>query len=170
LRVCKRENVLNKRRNKLSVKHMKQILFLHLNWKFDLFDYKILLIKISSLDVIFILEHPCSADFGPENTVIPKMQRQRSTSSTIVELPPKKHTLRLKVQEKETKKRKRAPRKRRLFSWKGLEKYRERLHNLSYEIQENEKAVKRIAKLHGWDVTGLISSAIRDLSSVSHCK
>ena len=61
-------------------------------------------------------------------------------------------------------------RERQLFSWKGLEKYRERLHDLLYEIQENEKAVKRIAKLHGWDVTGLISSTICDPSSVSYCK
>jgi len=58
----------------------------------------------------------------------------------------------------------------RLFSWKGLEQYKEKVHQLAHEILECEKALEQVAALHGWSVTGLWCSAIRDPSSVTYCK
>jgi hypothetical protein len=56
-----------------------------------------------------------------------------------------------------------------LFSWNGFEEKRALLQALAKEAVEAEKKVQAIAVANGWNAIGLVSSAIRDPSSVSYC-
>lgn len=85
----------------------------------------------------------------------------RTTVLTKIKNPTQKLTLRLKPQRQ-----KKIVYK---FSWNGFEDKKALLQTLAKEAVDAEKKVQAIAKANRWNAIGLVSSAIRDPSSVSYC-
>ena len=70
-------------------------------------------------------------------------------------------TITVRLKQKQSPK-KRPPRKKRLFSWKGLEEKRELLKQKAHDINRNMETLTALAKPNNWSVAGLVANGVRD--------
>lgn len=79
-----------------------------------------------------------------------------------------KISVRLKSQPQS--RRPRAPRKKWLFSWNGLEDKKAQLQQTAHEIIALSEAISPLCEANNWSLAGIVANGVRDPSLVASCK